>query len=924
MKHNRLGKVIRVWTLTMCLLLSILPVPVCADEIESDGENMVYISSTDDLLELAENCRVNTWSIGKTVILMDDIDLTGSSFSGIPTFGGTFYGGDNTIKGFNLTESGSVVGFFRYLQESAVIEGLSLEATIQPTGSKSVVGGFAGNNAGTIRNCTFKGTVTGYEQIGGFVGINEITGLIENCTVNGSIHGSHFVGGIAGENHGVIRQTLNSAEVNTKSIQNSVNIEDITLDNLINTESANTATDIGGIAGISSGIIRECTNTGDVGYQSMGYNVGGIAGAQNGYLVDCINQGDIQGRKEVGGIVGHMEPNIVLDYDIDSFQTLSQQLQELSVVLKELRATIEKSSTEINNEMDALEKDINTIENALDVISEELKLEEQEETDLENLISQIEDIDFDRISAALSDLSSSVADAYERISNLQILVSEFSDKVTTQLNEVVKELDKVIGTVENMDDNLNFSITDVSDEDTEEDTLGKVSNSVNYGKVSGELNVGGIAGVLADETDLDTYEDVEISGDISLNGSYRMRVVVRDCKNFGTIAASKQYVGGITGQMVVGAVLECINMGNLDAISADYVGGIAGKSYSVIRNCSSKSIIAGDTYVGGIVGEGDEVTDCYAFISMEAYTEKAGAIMGNANNLPEGTEEDLILRNFYFITGKDIGGIDGISYTCATDKVDLEGFLQLPELDDLLRTVTIRFLVEGVEEQVISINVGDSLDMNSIPVIEVENEKEYNWELVPTVVSKLLGMGETIPTEYISKESLTDILFDQTYEAAFDLKTTVIKGTKKNETGLATILAEGIFAKNTSIEITDILSDVASIDGKEVVDGWNVTLSNTGVSKLHYLIPEGMHAEYVKLYIQTSDKGWKEREFVVDGSYAVFEFADGDVEFAFVEDYSGIIQTVAIAGGGVAIVLCVCVVIFILKKLHKKTVRKAS
>lgn len=903
MKHNRIRKVVSAFVLVACMIFAMLPVPVLADPVGTEiPADAIYISTPEDLLALAENCRVNTWSVGKTVVLSNDIDMSGTEFSGIPTFGGTFMGQEHIISGLNIVNEGSVVGFFRYLQETAVVENLTLQGTIQPEGSKSVVGGFAGQNAGTIRNSAFNGTISGYEQVGGMVGVNETSGVIEECTIIGTISGSHFVGGAAGENHGVIRATINTAEINTKSVQNSVQIEDITLESFASTEDASTATDIGGIAGANSGVIRGCTNHGAIGYQSMGYNVGGIAGSQTGYMVDCTNNADIQGRKEVGGIVGHMEPNISLDYDADSLQILSAQLEALSAILNDMQATIESGTSEISDQMNSLSDNIDTIQDAIDIITTEIEAEEP---------------DWDKITAAMNDLSDSLGDAMNELVAIQETATDMMSDVTTQLDSVVAELEDIIASMETMDENLDLSITDVSGNDTDEDTLGKVSNCWNYGSVTGDQNVGGIAGVMAEETDLEAYEDVEVSGNISLNGTYQTRVVIRDCRNYGTVAANKQYAGGITGQMIMGAVLECVNLGNLDCINADYVGGIAGDSYAIIRNSSSKSIISGDRYVGGIAGNADEVTDCYAFVSMEAYSEKAGAIVGYTDDIPTGSEDDSVKGNYYFISGMDIGGIDGISYTGATEKKDLEGFLQLPNLDDALRTVNIRFVVEGQEDTVLSVNVGESLAMESVPVLTVEANSEYHWEVVPAVTSEVLGMGETATVDYISSERLTNILFDQTYEATFDLKNTVIQVAEKSENGLAILLATGNFSKNTTIEMVDLLKEEAEVDGKEAIENWSVTFSNTGVAKIHYYIPADMNANAVKLLVKGADGQWMEREFIVDGSYFVFDFTDGETAFALVADYSGLMVEFVIGA------LIIIVGAFVAGKVMKKK-RKAK
>ena len=59
---------------------------------------------------------------------------------------------------------------------------------------------------------------------------------------------------------------------------------------------------MGGIAGISSGIIQSCTNYGTVGYQHVGYNIGWHRRRQSGYLNGCADRGVVYGRKDVGGI----------------------------------------------------------------------------------------------------------------------------------------------------------------------------------------------------------------------------------------------------------------------------------------------------------------------------------------------------------------------------------------------------------------------------------------------------------------------------------------------------------------------------------------------------------------------------------------------------------------------------------------------
>ena len=887
MKHNLLKKIC-TYVVIAGLFISMLPVTILAnpngarEKVELElvvPEDAIQLSTPEDILLFAENCRVNTWSVGKTVVLNNDIDMSNVEFTGVPTFGGTFIGQGHTISGIQMSHKSSVVGFFRYLQKTAIIEGLTIKGNYVFEGRHSAIGGFVGKNAGSIYNCTFEGIVAGAEQIGGFAGVNEVTGLIENCTVSGTVYGNHFVGGFVGENKGVVRRCTNYAELNTKSIQNSVDLEDVTLDSLINTENAGTTTDIGGIAGGNSGVIRGCINKGLVGYQKMGYNIGGIVGTQNGFVVDCENYGQVHGRKEIGGIVGHTEPNIVLKYDKDSLQILDGQLDELNTSVDEMEGSIQNSNDDVNSQLKGMEENVNNADEALDTLLNAMNPENK--------------IDSDKITAAGSNLGDSLKYLYDQSVSLQGTLDTSSKETSKQLEGIIGQLDGIMGTVEHADENLGMTVTDVSGEDTKDDTLGKIANCTNYADIMGDLNIGGIAGVLAEENDLDEYQDTEILGNLSLNATYQLRVVVRDCVNYGTVSASKQYAGGIAGQMVLGAVLECINVGNLDAIQADYVGGIVGCSNAIIRACSTKSILSGATYVGGIVGKGHEVTDCYAFVDMKYFEEKAGAIIGDLDKLPDGNE-DIILRNYYFNAGKEAGGIDGIIYTGSAERTDVATFLQLPNLSDLLRIVNVRFIIEGQDDVIITINVGESITMDQIPAIAVDADSEYEWELIPAVTSEVLGMGETASVEYLSEDSITNILFSQTYKVAFDLKDTVISSVQRNDKNMSVALAEGIFAKNTTLEVA------------EQTEGWKVAISNTGVSKLHFLLPENLDAEKLVLKVQDASGNWIERAFVVEGSYIVFDFADGETGFALQQKESGsMFYVFAIVAGILVLTLAV-------------------
>lgn len=270
----------------------------------------LVIDSREDFLAFAGNCTSDTWSQGLTVSLTADIDLSGSGFTSIPIFQGTFHGNGHTIQGFSLTGKGSRMGLFRTLTGTAVVDDLTVEGTVAPGGTAGQVGLLAGENYGTIQNCTARGAVTGVQDVGGIAGLNGESGTIEGCSSTATIAGTTNAGGITGQNLGAIRSCTNSGEVDTAADQEP-------------------PTSVGGIAGLSRGTIQGCRNSGPVGYAHLGYNMGGIVGLQSGSVLNCVNTGAVQGRKDVGGIVGQFEPNTQLTYGPSPMDQLNDALSVL-------------------------------------------------------------------------------------------------------------------------------------------------------------------------------------------------------------------------------------------------------------------------------------------------------------------------------------------------------------------------------------------------------------------------------------------------------------------------------------------------------------------------------------------------------------------------------------------------------------------
>ena len=339
------------------------------DSLVSEEWEEIDIKDAKDLLKLSKDCRLDTWSRNKVINLKNDINLTDSEFKTIPTFGGIFNGNGYTISGMTLYEENSHIGLFSELQKNAVVIDLKVSGYVIPKGEQSVVGGIAGRNYGVIMNCSYKGTVSSKDYVGGIAGINELSGIISDCVNDGYILGEHFTGGIAGENMGSILRCTNSGEVNTKDQDVSMSLEDLSITKLKSmfttetdqTESdsaamANGIVDMGGIAGLNVGVIQYGKNTGTVGYEKIGYNVGGIAGRQSGYIGSCTNEGHILGRKDVGGIVGQAEPYVTIDYTQDIIYQLSDNIGKLHDLIAFTLDDVDGQSDTITNRLNIIKQ----------------------------------------------------------------------------------------------------------------------------------------------------------------------------------------------------------------------------------------------------------------------------------------------------------------------------------------------------------------------------------------------------------------------------------------------------------------------------------------------------------------------------------------------------------------------------------------
>ncbi|MGN0403219.1 MAG: GLUG motif-containing protein [Acetatifactor sp.] len=681
---------------------------------------VISISNEEELAELARNCGLDSWSVGKYVKLEGNIILSKHCDLMIPSFGGIFDGGGYTISGLDIRAAGSATGLFRYIRQGAVVRNLTVTGRVSPEGSKSETGILAGVNYGSIMNCSVSGSVSGEESVGGLAGVNEASGEIRQCSARAMVVGDHYVGGICGRNYGTLNNCSNSGNINTYSKEVTYDLDEITMENLENLNSMENVaahTDTGGIAGYSEGKIYYCSNTGTVGYQHVGYNTGGIVGRlHQGYLQNCTNSGEILGRKDVGGIVGQMEPFLEVQYLDDKLKEIDRETEKLLDLLdgaqqnlndygKQVSDLTGKLTTSLKNASAAagnLSGAVNELwyiyNQELTGVGNDLKrlntdLENQGNTDRENgnttdhTISGGDLGDGSDITITVPNDTESYRAALRRfadstgthITNMTTASTDRSGGITENLNTLNREMEAAGNYLEQLADVLSRGTNQ-----TGEDMDAVAAQARVLRKSISELR-----------DDLFRYEGISVS-----DASDEAAAEGEDSEEPGNPKAQQEEAYYDTSTFQQGKISLCVNEGKVEADTN--VGGIVGQiatevdfdpeeditligeeSFDIeqtVKAVVRESLNYGDVtgkkdYVGGIVGK----ADFGAVISCEAY----GRVSSTGGSYVGGIvgASGYTVRSCSFlggVSGKNyVGGIVGkgcdIFYSIACPRLEMTG-----------------------------------------------------------------------------------------------------------------------------------------------------------------------------------------------------------------------------------------------------------
>ena len=272
-----------------------------------DGETYTEPDLVDGVYQISNGAElawfaqtVNAGSLDISAVLTRDIDLAGYNWAPIGNskakFSGTFDGQGHKVTHFVIIDeayaSGVGAGLFGY-GDGCAVENLTVEGSISLTSSASVSTAYAGGVLGGGANVTLTNVHSAVDitvervkgnwaRVGGVFGGGSCE-TVTDCSYTGTLNGYQYCGGIVGYiTGGTVSGCYNAGTVNAVS------------------------TYAAGIVGSNSGgNTVACYNVGTV--TANGNYAGGIAASSSsGALTNCFNLGTVSAADYAGAIAGNI------------------------------------------------------------------------------------------------------------------------------------------------------------------------------------------------------------------------------------------------------------------------------------------------------------------------------------------------------------------------------------------------------------------------------------------------------------------------------------------------------------------------------------------------------------------------------------------------------------------------------------------
>lgn len=518
--------------------------------------------------------------------------------------------------------------------------------------------------------------------------------------------------------------------------------------------------------------------------------------------------------------------------------------------------------------------------------------------DTADKLTAMPDLEFSKIGDEVTNTSDSlnqtVTEMQNTLTSLNDLITGSSDTMVSDLKGINNKFSNIIALFRKANDDASADKSvddvyeDISENDTESsDATGKIANCANYGVIEGDVNVGGVAGAMAIERDFDPEDDLQKLGNRSTDFVFRTRTVLRDCENRGDITAKKNAAGAIVGRMDLGTVIGCVGYGTVTSTNGDYVGGIAGISYTSILRSKSKATLSGRRYVGGIAGMAHDVKNCISVPAVNDGEQFIGAVIGDADG-------DILANRF---VSRELAGWDGVSYAGKAEPMTYDALRAETGLPADFATETAVFKADDAVVARVDFNYGEAIPADRIPAVPDKEGYEGKWQYDGGVLT-----------------------YGRVIEAEYNPYVTALQAT--GEEAMPDVLLDGSFNTTAHAEITAFTGDMAGLPESEKVYAYTVTISGTECGldgySLHVAKPEGFRKTAVYVF---DGSVWSEADSSEDGSYIVFDASGDSVSFALVKAHDYALWNLLLA----AVILVVLLVILIVGKTKKKRkARKAA
>lgn len=345
--------------------------------------------------------------------------------------------------------------------------------------------------------------------------------------------------------------------------------------------------------------------------------------------------------------------------------------------------------------------------------------------------------------------------------------------------------------------------------------------NANEANVIGDSYVGGISG--CNSGSLGENEGIHIP-DLGRDESKK----ISNWINKGIVAASGNYVGGITG-VNTGIIENCSSEVTSDdtarkitdaqSLHGDYAGGIAGYNNGSIRaaepgqdyfkrTISLVSYIAGNNYVGGIVGYNDVEASVEDYTLTGGYIKGSGTFVGGYVGLNASKallEDQVLVSNPNKVTGKYcVSGIIGGNIVASNEDIRAEF-----NSDNFLGIVDATAFTGGF------IGYNQLLHGDA----DEENDREKTGVLAKEIIEKMEESGDVLEKvvqeiSYVSSEETENRL---TIEGLEDSTNQLIKFGSLS----ADIYVGGVVGYNTSdtrLTITNVVNKTPVTARKEIAN----------------------------------------------------------------------------------------------------------